>query len=285
MKEKLGSGTGESSDEGDASKRSKRARLCEENFGNKDSSDKEIDFYTQKLGKSWTSVGDDEDTQAAVRGYCRFIEHHYPLTGVDFYARSTSLASFLVITHAGFYLFNDTLTEGRFLATDFPIAISSLQKGPSETMKISPIHAGYTTAASYVQGSKAQIDQFNRKLGAGWSTTWEDPEFHSTVSTFCEYIENCFPLKGVAFLAKCKSLQSFLVKANSGYFLFNEGLREGQLVARDFEITLERLQSLPRVFETGSRDSVLYTNRSILPDGTAVFGNGAPDVTEDVPMI
>ncbi|KAL6715244.1 hypothetical protein ACLMJK_007508 [Lecanora helva] len=87
----------------------------------------QTDPYSQALGVGWTKMPDDPDTLAAVRGYCRYIENHYPLTGVEILTKSASMDSYLVRTTQGYYLFDDNLTEGKFIAKDFETTLELLK--------------------------------------------------------------------------------------------------------------------------------------------------------------
>ena len=113
--------------DGPASQMAKRQCVREES-----SSTNIIDFatrtpeYTQALGIGWAGLGNDPDVLAAARGYCRYLENHYPLTDTEILAKS-SLEAYLVKTNSGYYLFNDDLTEGRLIAQDFGVTLEKLK--------------------------------------------------------------------------------------------------------------------------------------------------------------
>ena len=89
------------------------------------------------------------------------------------------------------------------------------------------------------------IDQYTHLLGIGWTHIGEESGFVAMARGFSRYIDNHYPLKNSEILLKSKSLESYLVKSNQGYFLFPEDLLEGRLVARTWEDTLANLQSSP----------------------------------------
>ena len=89
------------------------------------------------------------------------------------------------------------------------------------------------------------IDRYTHLLGVGWTYVGESSEFAAMARGFSRYIDNHYPLTDIEVFLKSKSLESYLVKSNQGYYLFKEDLSSGQLIARTWEETLANLQSSP----------------------------------------
>lgn len=111
-------------------------------------------------------------------------------------------------------------------------------------------NADVTTAANptglpKVMVAGPTIDQYTHLLGIGWTHVGEDSGFLAMARGYSRYIDNHYPLTHSEILLKSKSLESYLVKSNQGYFLFPENLAEGRLVARTWEDALANLQSSP----------------------------------------
>ena len=93
----------------------------------------EVDDFTLALGIGWTKVAsDDPDTQAAARGWARYIENHYAryIHGAEILSRSKGLNAHLVGCHEGFFLFSDDLLEGRMVARRWETCIQNLRVHP-----------------------------------------------------------------------------------------------------------------------------------------------------------
>lgn len=95
----------------------------------------EIDDYTVALGIGWTKIAsDDPDTQAAARGWVKYIENHYPrhVHGAEILSKSKGLNAYLVGCNEGFFLFSENLLEGRMVARDWQTCIQNLRVHPVE---------------------------------------------------------------------------------------------------------------------------------------------------------
>lgn len=73
----------------------------------------------------------------AARGWARYIECNYPLCDVRFVWRSRSLPAHLVSAStasqpgsSGFYLFDETLSQGRLVAQSWSSALDNLRETP-----------------------------------------------------------------------------------------------------------------------------------------------------------
>ncbi|RAL67911.1 hypothetical protein DID88_008636 [Monilinia fructigena] len=62
-----------------------------------------IDEYTRHLGIGWSKLSVDEDIQAAVRGWTKYIENHYPVNNAIIRLQSRGLASYLVEAQEGYF--------------------------------------------------------------------------------------------------------------------------------------------------------------------------------------
>jgi len=94
----------------------------------------EIDDFTLALGIGWTRLAsEDPDTQAAARGWARYIENHYSknIHGAEIMSKSKGLNAYLVCCHEGFFLFSDDLSEGRMVARNWETCIHSLRTHPT----------------------------------------------------------------------------------------------------------------------------------------------------------
>jgi len=103
-----------------------------------------IDTATQTLGIAWTSMPTSDPTMAAaMRGYARYIETHFPLQGVSIVWQNRSMPAYLVsaITRPkvtwssqgyqpgsqGYYLFDEELQQARLVAKSWERAIDNLR--------------------------------------------------------------------------------------------------------------------------------------------------------------
>ena len=115
--------------------------------------------------------------------------------------------------------------------------------------------ANVAEASNAAESSRATvaeptIDQYTRLLGIGWTYEGEKSSFVAMARGYARYINNHYPLTDIEILLKSKSLESYLVKSNQGYFLFQEDLTTGQLVAETWEDALENLQRSPVRFSS-----------------------------------
>jgi hypothetical protein len=95
----------------------------------------EVDDYTLALGIGWTKIAsEDPDTQAAARGWVKYIENHYAryVHGAEILSKSRGLNAYLVGCYEGFFLFSDNLLEGRLVARSWETCIQNLRVHPVE---------------------------------------------------------------------------------------------------------------------------------------------------------
>ncbi|KAK7921002.1 hypothetical protein PG985_009024 [Apiospora marii] len=93
------------------------------------------------------------------------------------------------------------------------------------------------------------VDSFTLHLGIGGSRISDSEHIQAASRGWARYIENHFPITNVNIQLESKGLQSYLVEASEGYFLFGEDLHQGQLVSRDLNQAFLNLKASPPVFE------------------------------------
>ncbi|ESZ92164.1 hypothetical protein SBOR_7459 [Sclerotinia borealis F-4128] len=89
-----------------------------------------IDEYTRHLGIGWSKLSADEDIQAAVRGWTKYIENHYPVNNAIIRLQSRGLASYLVEAQEGYFLFGEDLRQGRLVSISLEKTFENL-RGPT----------------------------------------------------------------------------------------------------------------------------------------------------------
>ena len=127
-----------SNDKGDASKASRNSL--------KSSEDPVIDQFTHILGVGWARVSDDIDIQAAVRGWARYIENHYPVSLVKLVLKSKGLEAYLAETKNGYFLFSEDLSKGRLVGSCWETCLANLQQSPIVYESMEVLKASRTMA-------------------------------------------------------------------------------------------------------------------------------------------
>ena len=130
----------------------------------------EIDDFTLALGIGWTKIAsEDPDTQAAARGWARYIENHFSrqIHGAEIMSKSKGLNAYLIGCQEGFFLFSDDLSEGRMVARNWDSCIQNLRVHPTvyegqEVLKAertpvpdSALGDGSTSTANGIAGNAA----------------------------------------------------------------------------------------------------------------------------------
>ena len=108
------------------------------------------------------------------------------------------------------------------------------------------------TAAPKLVGDGASqpvVDDFTFHLGIGWRRISDDEHIQAAARGWARYIENHYPISGASIRLESKGLQSYLVEASEGYFLFAEDLRQGRLVSKTAEGALANLKTSPPAFD------------------------------------
>lgn len=105
------------------------------------------------------------------------------------------------------------------------------------------------------------IDEASVALGIGWSTVPSTPVMMDAARGWARFIENNYALQAVRVLWQCKEPAAYLVCGASregvgrpgspGYYLFDETLSEGRLIAKSWERVMDNLRSQPMVFDGG----------------------------------
>ena len=99
------------------------------------SSDPCYDSASLLLGVGWKSIGEEKDTQAAAKGWAKYIENHYHhLANVHLLMNSEAHQAYLgkaeMAGSEGFFLFSEDLSEGRFVAQTWKDCIMNLKVTP-----------------------------------------------------------------------------------------------------------------------------------------------------------
>ncbi|KAI1428470.1 hypothetical protein F5Y12DRAFT_26016 [Xylaria sp. FL1777] len=131
--------------------------------------------------------------------------------------------------------------------------VVTLPGAETQASRVSPVRdmapAASTPGLSTDVSSQPIVDIFTLHLGIGWSRISEDEHIQAAARGWSRYIENHFPITDARIRLESKGLQSYLVEASEGFFLFAENLRQGQLVSRNVDQALTNLKSKPPVFE------------------------------------
>ncbi|KAI9852936.1 MAG: hypothetical protein M1838_003730 [Thelocarpon superellum] len=101
------------------------------------------------LGIGWSNVtpvgspsdpsGPDASTEAAIRGWTRFIAKHYPLTSPTLLLRSQGLAAYVVRAAEGYFLFDEDLSEARLIGRSPEAALDNLRRVPVSFVSDAPV--------------------------------------------------------------------------------------------------------------------------------------------------
>jgi hypothetical protein len=122
--------------------------------------------------------------------------------------------------------------------------------------KCSPVASAFANQ----NGNDAPIvDDFTLHLGIGWRKISIDEHIQAAARGWARYIENHFPVTNAQVRLESKGLQSYLVEASEGFFLFAENLRQGQFVSANVRGALKNLQTSPPSFDDAN---VLHATES-----------------------
>ncbi|EGS24022.1 uncharacterized protein CTHT_0007330 [Thermochaetoides thermophila DSM 1495] len=124
--------------------------------------------------------------------------------------------------------------------------------------------------------SQPIVDDFTIHLGIGWSRL--SPSIQDAARGWARYIENHYPVTNAKLILQSRGLESYLVEANEGYFLFDESLRKGRLVSRTPEGALRNLKVSPPVFEGADVMNASPTAKIAHSNDTATTTNTSVDI-------
>ncbi|KAK7980737.1 SGNH hydrolase-type esterase domain-containing protein [Apiospora arundinis] len=127
----------------------------------------------------------------------------------------------------------------------------SLRSNKSQRLDMNNISIPSTNAPSNRTNPARDtvVDSYTLHLGIGWSRISDNEHIQAASRGWARYIENHFPVTNVNIQLESKGLQSYLVEASEGYFLFGEDLRQGQLVSKDLNQAFLNLKASPPIFE------------------------------------
>lgn len=132
------------------------------------------------------------------------------------------------------------------------IALASMQ----ERLNGSSMADQHRTAPS-TPPAEPLIDDATRLLGISWQRVDTDNDMAPAVRGWTKYIDNQYAayLHDSQMLMKSRALNAYLVAAtpvsafSPAFYLFNEDLTQGQLVASSWDACLYNLRSTPPLFE------------------------------------
>ncbi|KAH7134821.1 hypothetical protein B0J13DRAFT_91572 [Dactylonectria estremocensis] len=125
---------------------------------------------------------------------------------------------------------------------------SNAQPSALTTAAASPLKVN--AASSPTEGRQAPVvDDFTLHLGIGWRRISGDEHIQAAARGWARFIENHFAVSNARVVLESNGLQSYLVEASEGFFLFAENLRQGQLVSHTVEGALANLQCSPPKFD------------------------------------
>lgn len=158
------------------------------------------------------------------------------------------------------------------------ISMSSNESNGARVSPVRDINASGPNPAD--NNSQPIVDNFTLHLGIGWSRISEDEHIQAAARGWAKYIENHFPVTNVRIHLESRGLQSYLVEASEGYFLFAENLRQGQLVSRDLNQTFANLRASPPLFEGPAPMCAAESPKPLQP----VSAHAAPAIPRDMEM-
>ena len=123
------------------------------------------------------------------------------------------------------------------------------------------------------------VDHFTLQLGVGWRGISDDEHIQAAARGWGRFVGNHYPVTSARIVLESKGLQSYLVEATEGYYLFSEDLRHGRLVSKTAEGALINLSTVPPTFDG---ESEMTASDLALP--TAPNAYGALHSSSDVEM-
>ena len=99
------------------------------------------------------------------------------------------------------------------------------------------------------QSGEVRIDEWTLHLGIGWLSSEGDSIAESSLRGHQKYIQNHYPLSNVKIVAYNKQHCMCLVESAQGWYLFDEDLKSGRLLAREKEEALRNAAHNPIIFK------------------------------------
>jgi len=129
-----------------------------------------------------------------------------------------------------------------------------------KSMRLGPAASGMEDVPAHADTlHEPAVDSATLTLGVSWCELPATPTMDAAARGWARYIEDYYPLQGVRIVWLYKAAPAYLVCAStcqvrgqpgvSGYYLFDENLTEGRLVAKSFERTLDHLRMVPIAFD------------------------------------
>ncbi len=131
-----------------------------------------------------------------------------------------------------------------------------------------------------------RLDKIAQLLGVGWRSLADDECKVAAARGWAKYIENHYPISNPVIILQSSGLKNaYLVEASEGYFLFDEEIKEGRLVATLWENCVVGLQAYPPLFEGAQTMKATQTPRAISTgDGSLQPTVETDDEAADVPL-
>ena len=110
-----------------------------------------------------------------------------------------------------------------------------------------------------------QISAVKSSIRYVYTKISEDEHIQAAARGWARYIENHYPVTNAQIRLESNGLQSYLVEAAEGFFLFAENLRQGRLVSTNVEGALKNLQTSPPTFEGAVEMSAAESPAAMVP--------------------
>ncbi|EXJ83001.1 hypothetical protein A1O3_06818 [Capronia epimyces CBS 606.96] len=92
-----------------------------------------FDEVTLALGIGWTKMAAEDDSiQAAARGWARYLDNHFArhIHGAQIILKSSGLNAYLVEAQEGYFLFGESLLEGKLVGRSWETCLRNLKAQP-----------------------------------------------------------------------------------------------------------------------------------------------------------
>ncbi|KAL2265148.1 hypothetical protein VTJ83DRAFT_6248 [Remersonia thermophila] len=162
------------------------------------------------------------------------------------------------------------------------MAAGSMERSPTRRRASPARQTSNPMTASSDSLAQPIVDDFTLHLGIGWSRLSDDHHIQAAARGWARYIENHFPVTNAKILLQSRGLQSYLVEANEGFFLFAEDLRQGRLVSTTAEGALNNLKVSPPVFEGLATMDASDAPRAVNPAAVSSSTTTTPSVDIDM---